>query len=306
MNETMLALFSSRGLTPSESSSSPAGHKSTLAGHSSAFANCNPLSADCSLTSSSYSQTIAARTLAQVNQTLTRNGLHLSVQEVATLQEERAETLAELERIECGPGALPLIVESLASSPFVFQENLAETLACAQRLFYQIRDEIPIDVPDEELAEALRICFDQLEGDLDELEALSAQNVLAASPETAHGQSRGQNQEAARICELQREYEDKDCCWPQDANHAANRLGQEGAPVICALKQEAEPSASFSGAYRIYDENGREYVFCPASEYEDAGLFFMQDGMDGMPSAEWNYDEFADGWDGEKWGDDLD
>ena len=166
----------------------------------------------------------ATRHIAQsIAEPLTCNGLQLSPRAIAALQEQRTCALAETERVELGPGALPLIAEALASSPFLLQSNLFDALALAQQTFYRLRDDIPIDIPDEELAEALRGCFDQFEGDLNELEALDAREIFG--------------------------------------NYDAHD----------ALDDAIEEFNAF-GAY----------------------------------TDEWSYDEFADGWDGEKWGDDLD
>ena len=111
------------------------------------------------------------------------------------------------------------------------QENAADVLAELQDVFYALRDELSVDVPDAEIVEALRGCFDAYEGDMTGIAALPKEEVMVYSEEYR------------------------------------------------SLSDAAE-----QGAYRIVDDEGRAYVF---------------------DSAEWDYDEMADGWNGERWGDDL-
>ena len=196
---------------------------------------------------------------------LERHGLYLSLHDRETLQEQRTLALEETERVELETGALTVVVEELAASPFLSQAGLVDTLVQAQHAFYLLRDEIPVDIPDEELACALRTWFDRLEGDLEELEALSPQEVMAASPEAARNAVESAYSEA--YFEV----------LPELRSKTYSETYSE-TPV----KEPAE--ASPEGTYRIYDEDGREYTWDPHA---------------------WDYDEFADGWDGERWSDDF-
>lgn len=167
-------------------------------------------------------------------------GLSLSSADVQELTESRLTCLAENSRIEFGEPAVALIAEALASSPWMFQENLKEALFGLQQTFYLLRDEIPIDVPDEEIVEGLRGCFDACEGDAFEVSCLSAEDVLRFSGE------------------YRRE-------------RAAANADSRQTPMDCACQ--------------VIDGDGNVYALDPEA---------------------WSYDEFADGWDGEKWGGDLD
>lgn len=158
------------------------------------------------------------------------NGLALSASDLRALASRRAEALIEVERIEFGEPALALVVDELASSPFLTQDGLVVALAELQDAFYAVRDEMDVDVPDEEIAAALRACFDELEGDALAVTALLPQDVMRRSNDF--------------VC------------------------GAEGA-----------------GAYRIEDDEGNVYAF---------------------DSCEWDYDETASGWNGERWADDHD
>ena len=72
------------------------------------------------------------------------------------LAARRTRRLADLERVEFGTPAVVTIAEAVAGSPRLTQRDAAETLANLQDAFYSIREELPAEVPDEEIAEALR------------------------------------------------------------------------------------------------------------------------------------------------------
>jgi hypothetical protein len=98
--------------------------------------------------------------LAAVNEHLAVAGLSITREDALMLAERRVESLAETERIEFGPPAVAAIAKAIASSPFLMQDNLADVLAELQDAFYALRDELPVDVPDAEIVEALGDCFD--------------------------------------------------------------------------------------------------------------------------------------------------
>ena len=121
--------------------------------------------------------------LAAVNGHLAEAGLSIARKEAFMLAERRAESLAEAERVEFGPPALAAIAEAVSSSPFLMQDNIANVLAELQDAFYALRDELPVDVPDGEIAEALRACFDAHGGDAAEVATLPREEVMAFSEE---------------------------------------------------------------------------------------------------------------------------
>ena len=67
--------------------------------------------------------------LAAVNEHLAVAGLSITREDALMLAERRVESLAETERIEFGPPAVAAIAKAIASSPFLMQDNLADTLA---------------------------------------------------------------------------------------------------------------------------------------------------------------------------------
>lgn len=171
--------------------------------------------------------------LAAVNDALAAGGVTITREDALTLAELRTERLIETERVEFGTPAVVTIAEAIADSPYLSRVNTADTLAHLQGAFYALRDELPVEVPDSEIVEALRGCLDEL-GDAAEVAALPADEVMGFSK---------------------------------------------------AYRQALEWSND--GVYRIVDDEGRAYTF----------------GRD-VNSTEWDYDEAAPGWDGERWADD--
>ena len=108
----------------------------------------------------------ASAALATINGHLAVAGLSITREDVLRLAEQRAELLAEVERVEFGAPVAANIAETIAGSPFLMQDNIADSLAGLQAVFYTLRDELPVDVPDDEIVDALRACFDEHEGEL--------------------------------------------------------------------------------------------------------------------------------------------
>ena len=167
--------------------------------------------------------------LALVNEKLSTEGLSISAEDAHALADQRTELLDETERIEFCTPAVVALAETVATSPSLSQEHLGRDLAALQGVFYRLRDELPTDVPDSEIYDALRGCLD------------------------ASG-------EAEAIAELE-----------------ADEIMRHSIDYLRAL--DAEPVSG----YRIADEHGHVYTF---------------------NEREWEYDEQADGWDGERWSDD--
>ena len=104
------------------------------------------------------------------------------------LAQRRMESLTTVERVEFGTPATVAIAEAIEGSPCLTQNNVAATLACLQDVFYELRDELPIDVPDAEIIEVLRGCFDEL-GDAAEVAAMPAEELMAYSEEYLRAQN---------------------------------------------------------------------------------------------------------------------
>ena len=170
-------------------------------------------------------------TLAEVNERLRAGGLSISAEDARALSARRAEALAEAELVEFGTPAIVQISEAVAMSASLSQGDVARDLARLQDAFYAARAELSVDVPDEEIVEALRGCLDAWD-------------------------------DAATV-----------------ASMPAEELMRFSAAYVRAYETQSR------SAYRIVDDEGHLYVFDPS---------------------EWEYDEQADGWDGERWADDWD
>lgn len=144
-------------------------------------------------------------TLAEVNGRLSASGLSISREDARMLVAGRAEALAAAERVEFGPPAIVEIAEAVAGSPCLLQSNVAETLAGLQDAFYAIRDELAADVPDAEIAEALRGCLDEW-GDVATVASMPAEEVMAFSVEHARAVERTANGEYRIVDDDGREY----------------------------------------------------------------------------------------------------
>lgn len=132
------------------------------------------------LTASSLStSSLSTEALAE----LQRVGLSLSSDDVARLARERVQALASTGRVELGQGALPSLVEAFAESPYVEQDALADQLSHIQAAFYQLRDGVDASVSDAEVARALRVAFDNAQGDLNALDEVEPADVAQAQQE---------------------------------------------------------------------------------------------------------------------------
>lgn len=116
-----------------------------------------------------------------VNEKLSLGDLTVTREEVRRLAEGRAESLVALERVEFGAPAIVGIAEVMATSPYLEQEMLADVLLVLQEAFYELRSDIEVDVPDSEIFEALRRCFDACGGDAAEVASLPADEVMPFS-----------------------------------------------------------------------------------------------------------------------------
>lgn len=119
-------------------------------------------------------------TLSEINKRLAVGGLSITPADARQLGERRAASLADVERVEFGTPAAVTIAEAIATSPYLTQDDVANVLADLSDSFYALRDELPAHVPDAEIAEALRGCFDAW-GSASETATLSTEEVMAFS-----------------------------------------------------------------------------------------------------------------------------
>ncbi len=121
-------------------------------------------------------------TLAEVNKRLAVGGVSITAEDAQMLSARRTEALSNTERAEFGQPAIVGIAEVVATSPYLSQGNAASMLADLQDAFYALRDELSIDVPDAEIAEALRGCLDAW-GDASMVASISTEEVMSHSAE---------------------------------------------------------------------------------------------------------------------------
>lgn len=100
-------------------------------------------------------------------------GLTLSHEQLAALEERRKQALRDSGRVEWNGGILPRLLERFTDSPHLHQAELAETLERLQALFYHWKNEVGDLTPDETVLRWLRRGFDRMGGDMSALEGFS-------------------------------------------------------------------------------------------------------------------------------------
>ena len=104
------------------------------------------------------------------NEYTSQYGLILSDNQINNLLERRKETLNETGRIEFREGIVDKLIKEFCDSPYINQENYAETLYELIEIFYEYKNETMDLITDEELIEFMKKSFDGIaEGDLEYL-----------------------------------------------------------------------------------------------------------------------------------------
>ena len=86
--------------------------------------------------------------------------------------------------MEFGGGVLKQLVRAFCASPYLDQENYADTLAQLQALFYHFKQESHDRIPDDELIAAMAQCFDgRAQGALDALAGLTPEELCVPDRE---------------------------------------------------------------------------------------------------------------------------
>ena len=94
-------------------------------------------------------------------------GLSLSEAQMEQLAVRHEEALRASGRVEFGTGVLEKLVQAFCDSPYLVQEEYAETLAELQEQFYHLKTECMERVSDDELVEAMRLIYNEaVHGDL--------------------------------------------------------------------------------------------------------------------------------------------
>lgn len=94
-------------------------------------------------------------------------GLSLSEAQMEQLAVRHIEALRASGRVEFGTGVLEKLVHAFCDSPYLVQENYADTLTELQELFYHLKTDCMERVSDDELVEAMQLIYNEaVHGDL--------------------------------------------------------------------------------------------------------------------------------------------
>ena len=104
------------------------------------------------------------------NEYTSQYGLALSDNQINNLLERRKETLKEAGRIEFREGIIDKLIKEFCDSPYINQENYAETLYELVEIFYEYKNETMDLISDDELIGFMKKSFDGIcQGDLEYL-----------------------------------------------------------------------------------------------------------------------------------------
>ena len=104
------------------------------------------------------------------NEYTSKYGLVLSDNQISNLLERRKETLKETGRVELRVGIIDKLIKEFCDSPYINQENYAETLYELIEMFYEYKNETMDLITDDELIEFMKKSFDGIcQGDLEYL-----------------------------------------------------------------------------------------------------------------------------------------
>ena len=104
------------------------------------------------------------------NEYTSKYGVVLSDNQISNILERRKETLKETGRIELRVGIIDKLIKEFCNSPYVNQENFAETLYELIEIFYEYKNETMDLITDDELIKLMKKSFDGIcQGDLDYL-----------------------------------------------------------------------------------------------------------------------------------------
>lgn len=108
-----------------------------------------------------------------------RFGLVLTRSDMLELEQSRREALYASGRIEFGGGVLPKLVRAFCDSPYILQEDYAETLGQLQEVFYQCKTECGDSLTDVELIGIMAEHFNgKAHGSVDYLAGTSLEELI--------------------------------------------------------------------------------------------------------------------------------
>lgn len=122
------------------------------------------------------------------------HGLTLSLAQAEMLAICQQKALDALNRVDFGKGALPLVMQAFAASPYIQRDEAADTLAALTELFYALKSETHDILPDEALIRAMARGFDtRAGGSVEALADISADQWIRLAQdddeEAEHGAS---------------------------------------------------------------------------------------------------------------------
>ena len=121
------------------------------------------------------------------NETTSKYGLVLSDNQISNILERRKEILKEKGRVELREGIIDILIKEFCDSPFINQENYAETLYELIEIFYEYKNETMDLITDDELISFMKKSFDGIcQGDLEYLSGTvmyrMRENLLEGKP----------------------------------------------------------------------------------------------------------------------------
>lgn len=112
------------------------------------------------------------------NDLTARYGLTLSETDILSLAEKRFEALRDNDRIEFRQGVLGQLVYAFCDSPYVSQENYADTIHELMESFYYFKNESMDKISDEELIAYMKRHFDgECQGSLEYLSGTTLEEL---------------------------------------------------------------------------------------------------------------------------------
>ena len=116
--------------------------------------------------------------LSGCNRITARYGLSLTRAQMEELAVRQAETLRNTGRVEFGGGVLKRLAEAFCDSPYVMQDEYAETLEELQTLFYHFKNESAEQISDGELIDAMKTVFNgRAQGSLEYLAGTALEDL---------------------------------------------------------------------------------------------------------------------------------
>ena len=117
--------------------------------------------------------------LLRCNEATAEQGLSLTIQDWEELQAGRRAALADTGRVEFGLGIVTDLSKAVRASPYLRQDNYAETMDHLQDLFYHWKGLCREQASDREVIDALAALFDDpAQGSADYLDGLTGAEIL--------------------------------------------------------------------------------------------------------------------------------